>query len=377
MHIKQNLIYITCFLFFLILVIYSNLSIEAAKEGIDLWINIVFPSLFPFFIASSILVSCGAASALGKIIAPIMKVLFNASGESGYIMATSMLSGYPMGPKLCSQMYNKGYISTLQVRQFLTFVNTSGPSFIIGAVACGMLKNIQLGFYLAASHYIGVIITGMLFTKNRKFKSDNKNIHKLIENDQSFGTMISEAVSNAMQTQLMIGGFIILFSVVIKLLYHLNVLQCIAYVIVYITGYDNQSLISAALAGLIEITNSCKFLCENSASLNIILPMICAVISFSGLSIIMQSYTLVSSCGIKLKSIVYPKIIHSIVSFFICLITLQLFPIDISVSNINIAYNPNFFDIFINATEYSLMYVLFIFILLIIFKIIKYRKKPA
>lgn len=376
MNIKKYIIYFSCLLLFILLVFNTTICLEAAKEGINLWINVVFPSLFPFFIASSMLISSGAANSFGKILAPITNKLFKASGESGYIMATSMLSGYPMGPRICSQMYSKGYLTTDQVEHFLSFVNTSGPSFIIGAVASGMLKNVQLGTYLALSHYLGTILTGMLFSIKKQ-----SNIGKAHSEENttmpSFGNMLSEAVNKAMQTQLVIGGFIILFSVIINLLLHLNIIHGVASIFSLIGITNDPEVISGTLAGIFEITNSCSLLSQISASLNTLLPIISAVISFSGFSILMQSYTLLSNTNIRFKSLLLPKIVHAVISYILCYVAILLFPISVTTSNIDFTYSYSFVDTLINSVSYSIMHVVVVLIIILLYKIIRHSKKPA
>lgn len=376
LNIKKYILYFLLAFLFIIMVIYSSLCMSAAKEGLSLWINIVFPSLFPFFIASSLLISCGAASAFGRIISPLMRFLFKSSGESGYIMATSMLSGYPMGPRLCSQMHSKGLIVTLQVEHFLSFVNTSGPSFIIGAVASGMLNNPSLGAYIAFSHFLGTILTGMLFSirKEKALKSDYKNDDF---NIPPLGTMLSEAVNSAMQTQLIIGGFIVLFSIIIKLLLNSNILQYIACVFSYFGICKDTDILEAVFAGLFEITNSCAMLAKTSVSMNTVLPLISAVISFSGFSILMQSFSLVQNTGVKFKSLLIPKIVHAILTFLLCKVTMLIFPISAVASNINFNSSLSFADVFINSLSYSVMYFSVILIIVIANKILQHSKKPA
>lgn len=376
MNIKKYILYFLSAFIFILMVIYSSLCLSAAKEGLSLWINIVFPSLFPFFIASSLLISCGAASAFGRIISPIMRYLFKSSGESGYIMATSMLSGYPMGPRLCSQMHSKGLIDKVQVEHFLSFVNTSGPSFIIGAVASGMLNNSSLGAYIAFSHFLGTIFTGMLFSikKEKVLKSD---FEKDDFNVPPLGTMLSEAVNSAMQTQLIIGGFIILFSIIIKLLLISNILQYVAGVFSYFGICKDTDLITSVFAGIFEITNSCAMLAKTSAPMDIVLPLISAVISFSGLSILMQSYSLLQNTGIKFKTLLMPKIVHAVITFILCKAALLIFPISALASNIKINYSLSFVDVFVNSLSYSVMYFSVILIIVIAYKILNYSKKPA
>ena len=57
------------------------LSLNSAKDGILIWLNILLPSLLPFFIISEILIGFGFVDFIGKLLKPLMKPLFNVPGE--------------------------------------------------------------------------------------------------------------------------------------------------------------------------------------------------------------------------------------------------------------------------------------------------------
>lgn len=49
------------------LIYYSDTSAAAAKEGLELCFNVIIPSLFPFFVMSSLVVELGFAEKLGRL----------------------------------------------------------------------------------------------------------------------------------------------------------------------------------------------------------------------------------------------------------------------------------------------------------------------
>ena len=50
-NIKRNIIPTIFLLFTICLIIFSKSNIQAVKNSLDIWVNNVIPSLFPFFIA--------------------------------------------------------------------------------------------------------------------------------------------------------------------------------------------------------------------------------------------------------------------------------------------------------------------------------------
>ncbi|MGB9904069.1 MAG: nucleoside recognition domain-containing protein, partial [Desulfotomaculales bacterium] len=70
---------------------------QGALTGLNLWWNIVFPSLLPFFIICEILLSLGIVHFLGVLLEPVMRPLFNVPGAGSFVLAVGYTSGYPIG----------------------------------------------------------------------------------------------------------------------------------------------------------------------------------------------------------------------------------------------------------------------------------------
>ena len=75
--IKNNFIEIFFLLFIILLILFSNTNLSAAKNGLNLWANSVVPALLPFFIATELLSYTNIAQNMSKILDPIMQPLFN------------------------------------------------------------------------------------------------------------------------------------------------------------------------------------------------------------------------------------------------------------------------------------------------------------
>ena len=178
-------------------VIFPKESIIAAKSGIDIWVNILIPSLLPFIIGANLIVSLKVVDILGAIINPITQFIFNVSGKSALVFAISAVSGYPVGARLASDLRLKNDISKYEGQRLISFCSTSGPLFIIGAVAVGMLSNSYLGYLMLLCHYLGAITVGLIFRSygheksNKKNNSIIKNIQILLRDDDQEGFFIS------------------------------------------------------------------------------------------------------------------------------------------------------------------------------------------
>jgi sporulation integral membrane protein YlbJ len=225
------------------LISFPQESFEASVRGLNMWWKIVFPSLLPFFIVSEMLIGFGVVRFLGVLLEPLMRHLFKVPGVGGFVMAMGMASGFPAGAKLTARLRQDGQLTRIEAERLVSFTNSSNPIFIFGAVSIGFFHNPQLGIVLALAHYLGNICVGMIMrfygkrdvekqtdqTKKFQLRSAFSILHQTRLNDnRPIGKLLGDAVTSSVQTLLMIGGFIIMFSVLNKLLYQLHITEFLA-----------------------------------------------------------------------------------------------------------------------------------------------------
>ena len=73
-------------------------SFYAAISGLETWLRVVLPALFPFFAAAEVLIGIGVVDFIAVLLQPVMRPVFRCPGESSFIWAMSATSGYPQEP---------------------------------------------------------------------------------------------------------------------------------------------------------------------------------------------------------------------------------------------------------------------------------------
>ena len=132
--IRKNAISIIFVLFIICLVIFSKSNLTAAKNGLKLWANNVVPSLLPFFIATNLLSHTNVIKYVSKACNKFMRPIFNVPGECAYAFILGLISGYPVGAKIVTDLKDNNLCTTEEAERMLCFTNNSGPLFIIGTV---------------------------------------------------------------------------------------------------------------------------------------------------------------------------------------------------------------------------------------------------
>ena len=320
--VKDNLLSIIFVLFTISLVIFSKSNIVAAKNGLVLWVNSVIPSLFPFFIATELLSYTSVIPFLGSCLNFIMRPLFNVPGSGAFPFIMGIISGYPTGAKIVSKFKEDGICSDIEAERLLAFTNNSGPLFIIGTVGISLFKNTIIGFLLLITHILSCLTVGIIFrfwkyNKLPKFNTVNNisKTKKITTNISSLGSIISESIKSATNTIMLIGGYVVLFSVIISIINKSSILNflCILIKPLFKILHINPEFSSGFMCGIIELTNGVSLIANipNSAiSINII---ICAfLLGFGSISVILQVFGIVSTANISIKPYIIGKLLQGL-----------------------------------------------------------------
>lgn len=334
---KDTLIYLGAFFTVFLavsMVLYPEDAFSAAKEGLNLWFNVVFPALLPFFIAAELLIGVGVVHFMGVLLEPLMRPVFNVPGSGSFVMAVGLASGFPIGSILTGKLRAKEMCNKTEGERLMSFANTADPLFMFGAVAVGMFHKVEYGLLIAIAHYLSCLTVGVImsfYKRSDRSESSDKYSNKrnillkaLIslkkareEDGRPVGKLLGDAIKNSVNTMLSIGGFIILFSVLTRILLKIGVLGFIANGLLTVLAPLGVTfdLVVAYIAGIFEVTlGSQQVALATNASVLSQLVAVGFVIAFSGISVIAQVASMVSHTDLSIKPFVFARIIHGILA---------------------------------------------------------------
>ena len=315
------------------LVLYPRAAVESAKEGLSLFLNVVFPSLLPFFILSDILLALGVVHFIGVLFEPLMRPLFNVPGEGAFVLSMGLAAGYPMDAVITSRFRKTGMCTRVEGERMLAFSNTADPLFIFGAVAVGMFSMPALGKTMAMAHYIGALLVGLLFrfyglrdperTPERRHQGNilRRAVAALVrareEDGRSFGQILGDAVSESIKTLWSICGFIVLFATVVKIVEVAGIFPVLAAPLerlFALVGLD-PSLVRAAVIGLFEIDLGTLAASQAPASLVQQVAVAGAIVAWSGFSVHGQVASVLTDTDIRMGPYVLARLAHAVFAF--------------------------------------------------------------
>ena len=358
--IKRNIIPMLFLAFTIGLLIFSKSNLPAVKNGLQLFATSVIPSLFPFFVATELLMHTNIVNHIGNLFNNFMKPLFNVSGKGAFALVMGIISGYPMGAKIAANFRQNDICSKEECERLLSFTNNSGPLFIIGTVGIGMFGNSTIGLLLFITHILASFTVGFIFRfwkVKKDYKNKNLNRLKIMNNNSNYnsnknygekgnrnsknstnskmvnfynlGEVMAESITNSLSTILMIGGFIVLFSSIISIL---NASGITHIVTVFLTPIFNTlgldiNFIQGIFTGLFEITNGINTISGihiKNISINIILAAF--LLGFGGISILLQVLSIISKTDLSAKPYILGKLLHGFIAGLYAYIFIELLP---------------------------------------------------
>jgi sporulation integral membrane protein YlbJ len=264
------------------------------------------------------------------LLEPVMRPLFNVPGAGSFVMMVGFFSGYPIGSMVTARLRLEGLCTRVEAERLMSFTNNSSPLFMLAAVAIGMFNNPRVGLLIAGAHYLSNLTLGLIL---RFYGRDDRahspgisqkggNIvrhafQRMLqvqrEDNRPPGKIMGDAVRNAITSLLNIGGFIILFAVIIRLLTTAGVIDALAGLLGMLLlplGFA-PDILPALGSGFFEMTIGSKLASEAAVPLIQQVTAVGMILAWSGLSVHAQAASMIAETDISMKPFIITRLAHT------------------------------------------------------------------
>lgn len=313
-------------LLFGLLLAFPDASLKGAQNGLMLWFHTVLPTLLPFLFLSSLLVKTGVATRISRALRFAVCPLFLVGPGCGYAILMGLVSGYPLGAKTCADLVSEGSITKAEGQFLLCFCNNASPMFLISFVG-GTLLGLQ-----GAARYVpwllilsSALLTGIIYRIFHRYtekaakpfpaeatrsRTKEPGFSRASSNTQPvpFGSAVEDALESALHTITLVGGYIILFSLLGNLLSGLPGLPAIwsaflTGILEITTGSD--ALVSAAIPPAILAFPATRYLKT---------ALLAAILAFGGFSSVLQTKSVLGGSGLSILTYMKMKALHALLA---------------------------------------------------------------
>ena len=318
------------------MIFFSSSNIVAVRNSLDLFLNSVFPSLFPFLIMTELLSYTSLVPWISSKFEHVMPTVFNVSSIGIYPFIMGIISGYPVGAKIATSFREKNICTKEECERLLSFTNNSGPLFIIGTVGILMFRSTTIGILLFITHILACITVGIIFrfwknTSNTELphSKSSKVSNSKFASLSNLGEVLAESINSSISTILLIGGFVVIFSSVISILKTGGIFNILTNIVSPIFNCLNIDINFAQglFTGFLEITNGINVISSiicKKISINLIFTAF--LLGFGGISVFLQVLSITSKTDLSIKPYIYGKLLHGLLAAFYTYIFINMFP---------------------------------------------------
>lgn len=245
-----------------------------------------------------------------------------------------------MGSKVTADLVRSGRISSSEGQYLLSFCNNTSPMFMISFVLMQNLKNDGLVFPAIVILIGSPVICSFLF--RRKYRStnilssrtgstkDSYSPHKLspktalsVPSNSFHGSSLTDfCIMNGFETITKIGGYIMLFSILNRLL--LRLMDTFVHTFSPIqhpyVSHKICAVIKSVLLPSLEITNGITSICQSSFPESVHFLLCMTLTSFGGWCSVAQTGCMIQGTDLKLFPYIKEKLATTLVtSLLTCL----------------------------------------------------------
>ncbi|ETT63178.1 nucleoside recognition domain-containing protein [Paenibacillus sp. FSL R7-277] len=321
------------------IIIAPEASFKASLTGLTLWWTLVFPALLPFLILSEMLSASGFVHGIGVLLEPLMKRCFRLPGAGGWTLVLGLTAGFPAGAGGVMQLHKQGDITDKEAGRLAAIVHYASPVTLLIVVGTAFLHSPAAGYALLAIHWLSGIAAGILsacFNGSRKITSPiplpqvpqerdssltgsrprskkaslPRRIHQAAADARSrdgrgFGKVLGESVSSAVQSLMIVGGYMIMFAVVVSIVTRLF-----------------PQLPALVTASMLEIHLGARSMTSATAGLEgfviggLLGPaLLSAGLAWSGICAQLQALTVLKAANVRFLPFTVVRLLHGLFAF--------------------------------------------------------------
>lgn len=291
---RRNFTGIVIVLLFIIMLVSPKAVFTGASEGLLLWFQIILPTLFPFLLISNLLLVTGNIHYISSALGNLFSRIFSVSANGCFAVITGFLCGYPMGAKTAADLSEAGYISKEEGQYLLSFCNNTSPVFILNFIVWKTLKDDSLLLPTLLILIISPVIVSFFTRKKYLGKAERFQNQKEAARTKTKWSFqdIDDCIMNSFETLVKVGGYIILFSVILTLL------QTMPFSVPAVTY----------ILPVLEVTNGIVMLGRMNIPFIIRYPAILALTSFGGLCAAAQTQCMIQNAKFSILPYMIEKL---------------------------------------------------------------------
>lgn len=272
-------------------------AVLATATGLVLWYERVIPALLPFSILSNIIIQSNELDFILKKMHKPLCLFFPISENGSFALLSGLLFGFPMGSKNCAELLKQEKISLEEANILFIITNNISPVFINSYILLQQLQQEGLFLWSLLAIYLPALLYGNF--RLHHIKKENFLSHKKTASRSKINFQIIDAgIMNGFETLARIGGYIMLFSILISIIQTLPL----------------PSTVKTLCISSLEVTNGIQYIANTTFSIKTKYILAMSFTAFGGLCGIAQTSSMIQGTQLDIKEYVVTKLILATVT---------------------------------------------------------------
>ncbi|MFV0394544.1 MAG: nucleoside recognition domain-containing protein [Coprobacillaceae bacterium] len=269
--------------------------VQLSNQVITIVVENLLPSLLPFMILISLCLSLGILNLFSYVIQWLFTPLFSLSPIMSSIYFISFFCGYPTNVKMMKEAYELGYIDTNELQHLLSIASFSSISFIFISLQMAHPEIVYI------CHILPSILMATVYHKKQKRQTLEESLVFLRKPHMSFVSALKGSLISSCYAFIFILGYMLVFQFLGNAL----------------SFFIKDTFILVIIQGILEFSSG-NIQLLSFPHTPLIYAIVCFNLSFSGISVLMQTDNLLENINYSFFKYIKSRIFHAILSFIFC-----------------------------------------------------------
>lgn len=279
----------------LILILDGKTAVSGVQDGLELCLQTLIPSLFPFFVLSALVTS--SLTGISFVQLRWFSRLCRMPAGSESLLLVGILGGYPVGAGNIAAEYHSGHLSLTDAQRMSIFCNNAGPSFLFGILG-PLFPHTGWIWGMWGIQIVSTVITGILLPGGSEATSAPQGRHD----------SVADALSRGIKNIALVCGWVVLFRLLLTFLDRW---------LLWLLPESVRTLIT----GILELSNGCLSLSAiECVEFRFILAGI--ILSLGGICVWMQTQAVFPE--LPLSNYISGRILHCLICFALSSLSLLI-----------------------------------------------------
>ena len=283
----KKILFSCCVIFIIIYTfIFPEITVYAARNGIQMWFHQILPALLPFTILSAVVIKSD--------------FLRSFKGNSHLLACYIVIScgfcfGFPVGAKLSADFYKQKLLSEKQATTLAIATNNFSPMYVCGFALSTLFASKEYNMVTYLILYLTPLIIAVIYllfqmSNNRESNEPKSTFHLNME-------IMDNCIISGFLALIKICGYIVLFSIFTEILAGI---------------LSKPPFIMNLLVANLEITNGINLIADLEITSHLKYILLIQLLSFGGLSGFAQTGSILFEAGLSMHKYIIGKALLSL-----------------------------------------------------------------